>query len=340
MPQTLEQKRNQVRGYLFEVIVRLLLQKAGYLPITPDGEHIRLTDGHVRGRGYWHDIDALGRYQYPLFYMYPIRLLAEVKCYDGDVPIWAVRNFVGALKDIAENYFVADKLSREQLIAYQRFTDCGSFFFATGYSIGAQRYALAQGVFLVSYENNPILSNIMYRMNRVLESVDIAAAAKEKKEFVKWIDRNLRTDLRHNYQSAYVPNIMTQQFNASFSELHNDINFIQLSAIAMITGNDPSIQYPVHMLSKNRLPEEFFAETDTQRFRVYYNETPKGLFFEARLPERQFSLFFSLSGYVYQQYFKEKRMLDLKCSLLEVLNCLLLLKESDAFSNSNLILIG
>lgn len=244
--------------------------------------------------------------------MYPIRLLAEVKCYDRDVPIWAVRNFVGALKDISENYFVADKLSREERIAYQRYTDCGSFFSATGYTIGAQQFALAQGVFLVSYENNPILWNIVNDMKKLLESVDISIATKNKKDFSKWMDENLKKGLQQNYQGKYVPNEKSPQFTLDFGSLYNNLNSIQTSAIAMVTGENPSMQYPVHMLSKNRLPENIFSETDNQYFKVSYTETPRGLFFEAILPEREFSLFFSFPKYVYQQYFAENRMLEFK----------------------------
>lgn len=312
-----ERQKNQVKGALFEVIVRKLLRQAGYIPIVPDGIHIRPSDGHVRGRGYWHDIDALGRLQFPLFYMYPIRLLAEVKCYDEDVPIWAVRNFAGALKDISENYFVADKLSQEERIAYQRYTDCGSFFSATGCTIGAQRFALAQGIFLVSYENNPILSALIADMRKLIELVDLATASAEKKEFARWITENIERGLQADYTSTYVTHENNHQFTIEFTKLHNNLNSIPTSVIAMVTGEESSIQYPVHMMSNSKIPEERFLQTDTQPFKVYFTRTDRGLFFEARLPEQQlgeqhFSLFFSLPMYVYEEYFSQKRMLDFK----------------------------
>ena len=43
--------------------------KAGYIPIKPDDVYIRKSDGKVRGKGCWHDIDALGRFSYPLLYV-------------------------------------------------------------------------------------------------------------------------------------------------------------------------------------------------------------------------------------------------------------------------------
>jgi len=98
MSQISKKKYNQVKGSFFEVIVRRLLVKAGYAPIRPDGASIRKTDGKVRGRGCWHQIDALGRYSYPLLYMYPIRLLAEAKCLKGSVGLPDLSNFVGHSK--------------------------------------------------------------------------------------------------------------------------------------------------------------------------------------------------------------------------------------------------
>lgn len=127
MAQKSKRQYNQVKGSLFEVIVKRLLVKAGYVSIKPDGVSIRKSDGKVRGRGYWHDIDALDRYSYPLLYMYPIRLLAEAKCHKKPVSLPYVSNFVGAIKDISENYF-EDKMSRDEMLAYKRYTDCGRFF--------------------------------------------------------------------------------------------------------------------------------------------------------------------------------------------------------------------
>jgi hypothetical protein len=106
--------------------------------------------------------------------------------------------------------------------------------------------------------------------------------------------------------------IKQKNFFNRFNELHADLNSVQTSAIAMVTGRNPSLQYPVHMLSKNNLPEDSFLETDTQTFRLYYTVTPTGLTFEARLPQNEFSLFFSLPRFIYQQYFSQRRMLEFK----------------------------
>ena len=315
----IRRQRNQVKGALFEVIVRWLLVKAGYAPIEPDDVSVRRSDGNVRGRGYWHDMDALGRFSYPLLYMYPIRLLAEAKCYEGNVPLPDVRNFVGALKDISENYFVEDQMSREEMLAYKRYTDCGSFFSASGFTIGAQKFALAQGVFLISYENNPILEKIIDSLLILIDLLDVQAASKRKTDFCKWISERLKGRRRSIYRSRFVPQQKQIDFARQFNKLHRDLNSIQTSVVAMVVGNNPAIQYPIHILSYEKLPAEIFTEKDDHLFRVYYTETPRGLFFrvvpvETRPPV---NLLFTLPKQIYARYFAERRMLDFKSKFLD-----------------------
>lgn len=311
-------RRNQVKGALFEVIVRRLLEKAGYVPITPDNVSIRKSDGHVRGRGYWHDIDALGRFEYPLLYMYPIRLLAEAKCYDENVPIWAVRNFVGALKDISENYFVEDQMSREEMLAYQRYTDCGSFFSASGFTIGAQKFALAQGVFLISYENNPILQRVLDSMYKLLDLINMVAVSKRRAAFCRWLYESLTGQPQNAYRSEFVLQETYKEFILECNRLNENLTSIETSAIAMAVGQNPAIQYPIHMLSYQKIPERVFSERDNHLFRVYFTETPRGLFFQAvptEVPE--VTLLFSLPKHIYERYFAERKMLDFKEKFLQ-----------------------
>jgi hypothetical protein len=50
---------NRVKGVLFETQVAYLLEKSGYTSIPPC-ETVR--EGHLLGRGGWHQIDAFGSY--------------------------------------------------------------------------------------------------------------------------------------------------------------------------------------------------------------------------------------------------------------------------------------
>jgi hypothetical protein len=104
---------NQVRGALLEEVVLKLLENAGYRRLTEadaDGGELRMGRSglELRGRGEWHQVDALVSYDFTPAFIYPIRLIVEAKAYlknNGKVDIKDIRNAVGVLKDVNENYF-------------------------------------------------------------------------------------------------------------------------------------------------------------------------------------------------------------------------------------------
>lgn len=90
------------------------------------------------------------------------------------------------------------------------------------------------------------------------------------------------------------------------------------SVIAMAIGKDPAIQYPIHMLSYQRIPDNIFAERDDHLFRVYFTQARRGLFFRVVPVEaRQVELLFSLPRDVYWRLLAERRILDFKTKFLD-----------------------
>ena len=148
-------EKYQAKGYILEESVKKILKKQGYDKIPPNIQNYYNVekgvggDLKIKGRGAKHQIDALGQFGYPIPFVYPIRLLTEAKCLDDPVGIGVVRNFVGVLKDISENYFIEefDDLDEKQR---GRFTDVAAIFSTSSFSKNAQMYAYAQGIFLVS----------------------------------------------------------------------------------------------------------------------------------------------------------------------------------------------
>ena len=143
----------QLKGKIFEKIIKHHLKKHGY-KIIPDsvmnyyGVKKAQNGLNVKGRGAWHQIDALGQFQFQIPFVYPIRLFSEAKCLSNKVGLPVIRNFVGVLKDISENYFI-DKYEELEFKSRFRFTDCGAIFSTTPFTKPAQMYAYAQGVYLI-----------------------------------------------------------------------------------------------------------------------------------------------------------------------------------------------
>jgi hypothetical protein len=254
--------RNQVKGELFEAEIRHLLKKSGYRPLLPDGESVR--EGKLRGRGGWHQIDAFGYYAYGVPCLYPIRIIGEAKNYEGKAGLPVVRNFVGAFKDINENYFIEKLGASADHLLTKRYTDAGVIFSAKGFTVQAQDYAYAQGVFLVSYEDNTVLSPLIEFLDTLLNGINIGNAVEDILSFREWIERrtespqgSVEEDNRYLLEGS--ERVFTQ-----YGEL---VSRIKTSFLATASGI-----YPVHLLSETEIPWQLFENTDEAECRVYYRE--------------------------------------------------------------------
>ena len=118
----------------------------------------------------YHQIDALGQFQFIVPFVYPIRLLAESKCYtpnlyNQSMGLNKIRDFVGVVKDISENYFI-ENYNQLEFKSRFRFTDSGVFFSTLPFSKDAEMYAYAQGIYLVPCPQ--ILPFVNYIYNETL----------------------------------------------------------------------------------------------------------------------------------------------------------------------------
>jgi len=153
----------QAKGYLLEYEVLRLLKKSDY---------VNVKKGQVRGRGAQHQIDGYGVFSIPTAFVYPIRLLSESKCYKDPVELEVVRNFVGVIKDISENYVVAKTHKRNSLY---RYTDAGCIFSASPFVQSAQEYAWAHNIFLVSFLEMTFMEQILTRIDQSARTPAMAA---------------------------------------------------------------------------------------------------------------------------------------------------------------------
>lgn len=286
---------NQVKGRIFEIIVKKLLEKNEYKECRPDGEQVD-KNGRVRGRGEWHQIDALGRWKYTIPFVYPIRLLCEAKCWDYPVDLSVIRNFVGVLKDISENYFVEDGQNIDKRMLSKRYTDCGAVFSVSGFTSKAQKYAYAHNIFLVSYENNPIIDEFKRDINQIAKLV-ILKKRINKKQLSKWFE-----DVWDKNYPSYLTGINianTDLFKDYLKKLKDTFYSVKTSVVGIATS-----VYPIHLLSKNEIPEHLFRDTDEVDFRVTYRTTERGghyfEIFPSDFPETRF--YFTVPEVILSKY--------------------------------------
>lgn len=263
----------------------------GYRLVT--GRDPGTRNGHcgleVQGRGCWHQIDSLAVFDATPAFMYPLRLSIEAKCYKHKkIGIDVVRNSVGVLKDISENYFTHRPPANGDVIQIQRFNYHSAIFSTSGYTSVAQKYAIAHQIFLIDYNRihaiSPLINSIMVMQINDFDESEIKHPSKIKEYFGGLLGNRAQKDSSHLSESG----------QTILHKVNNALKQIQGSYFAMLQG-----RWPLHLLSHIPLPEITFRNTDTVRCRVYgyrsnkwsfspinYNEGEEGWFrLEFKLPE-------------------------------------------------------
>jgi hypothetical protein len=141
------------KGKLLEEALAFLVRNSGYRllvdPIQDPNELQKRGCGLVvKGRGALHQADVLGQLGWIPAFTFPIRLFVEAKWHDrSKTGLGVVRNAVGVLQDINQNYSVQVGDTRPRLV--RRFNYTYALFSTTGFSAPAEEMALAHLISLI-----------------------------------------------------------------------------------------------------------------------------------------------------------------------------------------------
>ncbi len=261
-----------VRGIILEEVILYRLEMVGYR-IVKAGEE-ETENGHsgleVQGRGEKHQIDALAAFDHTPPFMYPVRLMVEAKCYapNNTVGIDVVRNSVGVLKDISENYFTYNSATDDgHEIKAQRYNYCSAVFSTSGYTSGAISYAIAHQIFLIQYEN-------VWHMRHIIPALlafneDGLVSMNQVK-----LSKKIRQELRRYFGVLPAGGVLPDDgdvcpFTESGYEYLKEniikpLFEIKGSYFGMLQG-----RWPIHLLSSQPLPPELFVDSDVVSCKVY-----------------------------------------------------------------------
>ncbi|MER5822142.1 hypothetical protein ABT086_07630 [Streptomyces mirabilis] len=147
-----------LRGYLLEEVLAWLLRSSGFEVLTHEDDKDKepwkvLKKGNngllVRGRGAWHQVDALGQFRYVPPFSLPVRLFVEAKyLIKTPVGLGTVRNGHGVIHDINEGEtttLTAAGAARPRT----RYRYNYAIFATSGFTKDAQDYALAHQISLI-----------------------------------------------------------------------------------------------------------------------------------------------------------------------------------------------
>jgi hypothetical protein len=269
------------RGAILEELVLHLLALVGYRVVKADAEGTR--EGHsgleVKGRGAWHQIDALAAFDRTPAFMYPLRLMVEAKCYSANAPveIGVVRNSVGVLKDIVENFFTFRPSEGDQTeIPVPRFNYHAAIFSTSGYSSAAQRYAMAHQVFLIQYSRIRVLEPVIQGLLALNQS---HLSKKDALPNHKTMSALLREELRQMLTHGEVP--VSSQFNILNPAGRRHVRENIVTPLLAIHGSYFGMlqgRWPMHLLAYKSLPPTAFADQDEVLCRLYGRESDRWAF--------------------------------------------------------------
>lgn len=261
--------RSQLKGYLFEIIIMELLRKNKFTEInvsTESRDRVRETrEGFIefKGRGCWHQIDCPCDYCGQIPFSYPLRLLVEVKFYKTPLEKKHIRGYIGIIKDIQENYFVADGINPQNL--YPRKMEIGVYFSASGFQAEAEKLAYAHGIKTVSYENNYLLDRIKTLIDELEKNYLSVKCMKNniwnsfRQELIQVIRYgHLASEIRYR-------NYWADGYMRVLDNIHKSLVEIKSSFIATtVTG------VFLHFVSAADFPVELFQESDRGSCTIHY----------------------------------------------------------------------
>jgi len=318
VPKTKPLNRSNIRGHIFEVFVRILLEQNGW-KIQSKGDPDKFSYSspfwiELKGRGTWHQIDAPCIFERHIPFIYPLRLITEMKflkAHKGEVQKDQMREFLGVVKDISENYFIDIDHTSDQ----ERFTEVGTFFSANGFQQEAVNLGFAHGIRTVSYRTNKNIADIK---KGIEDLVNLGfpprtliggkgRLAKFKEDLYDYMS-NRRSQL---LQSSGWGNI-TEETRKTLASIRDSLNGIKANFIGTTSAG-----ILLHFLGKDEFPNELFTETDTQPCRIYYDDSirkdiPMWLEFrrDSKRPKRRF--YFDIPPILEEVIKNEKDILSAK----------------------------
>lgn len=270
-------QRGILKGYLFEIAVLELLRKNGFTEFHP--EHSDPAYGtlfkedrtgfvELRGRGCWHQIDCPCDYYRPMPFTYPMRILGEVKYHKNPITKEAVREYIGVLKDIQENWVVSPGTTSSAL--RPRLMEVGVFFSASGFEASAEQLAYAHGIKTISYANNHLIDNIRSAIDD-LEANHLSVRCLEHwREFRRALIRSIQHLDPENTvydHPCWDTRGFATHLHRPLEQLSEALDGIRTSFFATTASG-----FVLQFFGEQEFPGHLFRRTDRGRCRVYYEQ--------------------------------------------------------------------
>jgi len=188
-------RKPQFKGYILEYVLAYILQSSGYTIIdnidSAEPDLTKESNGlNLQGRGAKHQIDVIGNLDWIPAFTFPTRLLIEAKFKDEKVGINIVREQIGILADINENYFSANSKNPKPRYRY-----VSAVFSASGFTGPAIDLAIAHQIQLIDMSDDAFFE-ILEAVNNFTDEV-FGEQQNLNKDVVRDIQNLLRKKFFH-----------------------------------------------------------------------------------------------------------------------------------------------
>lgn len=200
---------SSIRGYMLEEICKILLEDAGFTLIPAQKKRVvrNLSSSKVEiyGRGAMHQIDLPYEFNYHLPFLNPIQVLGEVKYHMNPISKDFIRQYIGVIKDIDENFVVSD-LKNMKTLESRRLTQA-LYISATGFDKEAEKLAYAHNIKLITFAGNPAFTPILHYINREAESMPMSITQNNIRNHIKKL--NIKQLFDSEIQSYFLATTQT-----------------------------------------------------------------------------------------------------------------------------------
>ncbi|MEN8136159.1 MAG: hypothetical protein ABFS18_11585 [Thermodesulfobacteriota bacterium] len=278
---------SQLRGALLEEAILYLLRKSGYNPVLRAAGDPTLQNGssglEVKGRGSWHQIDAIADFKLTPPFSNPQRLFIEAKYYADSIGLPIVRNSAGVLKDVSENWVV--DTGGTQNIAKKRFHYLSAVFSTSNFTKPAQDYAYAQDIYLLPLRHSMFFLPVIRAIDQVsLDGVEVKPKLKAIRHFV-------RRELFDDYEPDFDAQLEGIELRGPLLRIVNTCREQSFGFIAMFGA-----QFPAFLIASPEFNPEQQHQSIVVRIRCrdrnWFIEDINGRqIFSFDLPENIFALY-------------------------------------------------
>ncbi|MFI7529679.1 hypothetical protein [Nocardia salmonicida] len=222
--------REALRGIVLEEVLARLLQDNGYkLLVSEEQDPDALKQAKhgllVRGRGGEHQADVLGELDLPVPFSLPLRLFVEAKYTKQKVGMPVVRNAHGTIHDVNEQFSPLSSGTGTHSVPIRRYQYRYTLFSASGFSMEAQRYALAQQISLVDLSGSGFSS----LLDMVADIAEAAYLLARDYGIIRFPVGQMRAELRrvlHTWTGGFVTYTEFDEFdNQENWNLDSDVTF-------------------------------------------------------------------------------------------------------------------